>query len=139
MRFVRENHQMTNKKDVLDVLQMLFADSDSEGEYLPFGNDYRPCNDLTSPGTSLLRNGAAGHGESVHKAQTSDNFGPLPNGDGGGRGGRGLSVHRRGSALLMIAPDCTFLYDRVHSKCHRQTVQVQSVLGNVRSVRCAMQ
>ncbi len=48
-----------------------------------------------SSGTSLLRNGAAGHGESVHKAQTSDHFGPLPNRDGGGRGGRGLSVHRR--------------------------------------------
>ncbi len=60
----------------------------------------------------LLRNVAAGHGESVHKAQTSDNFGPLPNGDGGGRGGRGLSFHRRGSALLLIAPDCTFLSDR---------------------------
>ncbi len=65
--------------------------------------------------------------------------GPLHNGDGGGRGGRGLSVHRRGSALLMIAPDCVFLSDRACSKCHRQTVQVQSVLGNVRSVRCAMQ
>ncbi len=25
-----------------DVLQMLFADSDSEGEYLRFGNDDRP-------------------------------------------------------------------------------------------------
>ncbi len=48
----------------------------------------------------------------VFKAQTSDNFGPLPNGDGGGRGGRGLSVHRRGSALLMIAPDCVFFSDR---------------------------
>ncbi len=35
MRFVRENHQMPNKKlDCEDVLQMLFADSDSEGEYL---------------------------------------------------------------------------------------------------------
>ncbi len=82
---------------------MLFVDSDSEGEYLRFGND-RPSNDRASPGTSLLRNGAAGHGESVNKAQTSDHFGPLPNGNG--RGGRGLSVHRRGSALLMIAPDC---------------------------------
>ncbi len=61
---------------------MLFVDSDSEGEYLHFGNDNQPSNDRTSPGTSLLRNGAAGHGESVHKAQTSDNFGPLPNGDG---------------------------------------------------------
>ncbi len=33
--------------------------------------------------------------ESVHKAQTSDHFSPLPNADGGGRGRRGLSVHRR--------------------------------------------
>ncbi len=35
-----------------DVLQMLFADSDSEGEYLWFGNDDRPSNDHASPGTS---------------------------------------------------------------------------------------
>ncbi len=106
MRFVRENRQMTNKKLYCEnVLQMLFADFDSEGEYLRFGNDDRPSNDRASPGTSQLRNGATGHGENVHKAQTSDHFGPLPNGDGGGRGGHGLSVHRRGSALLMITPD----------------------------------
>ncbi len=43
---------------------MLLADSDSEGEYLRFGNDDRPSNDRVSPGTYLLRNG-----ESVHKAQ----------------------------------------------------------------------
>ncbi len=30
----------------------------------------------------LLRNGAAGHGESVHEAQTSDHFGHLSKGDG---------------------------------------------------------
>ncbi len=137
---MRENRQVTNKKLYCeDVLQMLFTDSDSEGEYLRFGNDDRPSNDRASPGTSLLRNGAAGHGESVHEAQTSDHFGPLPNRDGGGRDGHGLSVHRRGSALLMIAPDCIFFSDRTRSKCRRQTVQVQSVLGNVRSVRCAMQ
>ncbi len=53
-----------------------------------------------------------------------------------GMGGRGLSVHRRGSVLLMIAPDCIFLSDRVRSKCRRQTVQVPSVLGNIRSVPC---
>ncbi len=82
---------------------MLFADSDSEGEYLRIGNDDRLSNDRASSGISLLRNG-----ESVHKAQTRDYFCPLPNGDGGGRGGRGLSVHRRGSALMMIAPDCVF-------------------------------
>ncbi len=129
MRFVRENRQMTNKKLYCeDVLQMLFAESDSEGEYLSFGNDNRPSNARASPGTSLLRNGVAGHGESVHKAQTSNNFGPLPNGDGGGSGEHGLSVHRRGSALLMIAPNCVFLSDRACSKCRWQIVQVQSVL-----------
>ncbi len=140
MRFVTENRQMTNKKLYCeDVLQMLLAYSDSEGEYLQFGNDDRPPNDSASPGTSLLRNGAAGHGESVHEAQSSYHFIPLPNGDAGGRGGRGLSVHRRSSVLLMIAPDCVFFSDRMRSKCCRQTVQVPSVLGNVRSVRCAMQ
>ncbi len=61
---------------------MLIADSGSEGEYLRFGNGDWPSNDCASPGTSLLRNGAATHGESIHKAQTSDHFGPLPNGDG---------------------------------------------------------
>ncbi len=40
---MRENRQMTNKKLYCeDVLQMLFTDSDSEGEYLRFGNDDRP-------------------------------------------------------------------------------------------------
>ncbi len=80
-----------------------------------------------------------GHGKSVHKAQISDHFSPFPNKDGRGRGGRGLSVHRRGSALLMIAPDLVFFSDRACSKCHRQTVQLPPVLGNVRSVCCAMQ
>ncbi len=65
MRFVRENCQMTNKKLYCeDVLQILFADSDSEREYLRFGNDYRLSNDHASPGKSLLRNG-----ESIQKAQ----------------------------------------------------------------------
>ncbi len=49
-------------------------------------------------------------------------FGPFPNGDGGGRGGRGLSVHRRGSVLLMIDPDCTFFFliARAQSAAGRQ-------------------
>ncbi len=99
-RFVRENRQMANKKLYReDVLQMLFTDSDSEGEYLPFGNDDRSSNDRASPGTSLLHNGAAVQGASVHEAQTSDHLDPLPNGDGGGRGGHGRSVHRRAVAL----------------------------------------
>ncbi len=59
---------------------MLLADSDSEGEYLRFENDDWPSNARASSGTSLLRNGTAGHGESVHKTQTSDPFGPLANG-----------------------------------------------------------
>uniref|UniRef100_A0A8C1WV10 Phospholipid-transporting ATPase n=1 Tax=Cyprinus carpio TaxID=7962 RepID=A0A8C1WV10_CYPCA len=41
-----------------DVLQMLFANSDSEGEYLPFGNDDRSSDSRASLGTSLQRNGA---------------------------------------------------------------------------------
>ncbi len=78
MRFVRENLQMTNKKLYCeDVLQMLLADSDSEGEYLRFGNDDRPSNDRASPGTYLLRNG-----ESIHKAQKSYHFDTLPTGMG---------------------------------------------------------
>ncbi len=40
---------MTNKKLYCDdVLQMLFADSDSEGEYLRFVNNDRPSNNCTS-------------------------------------------------------------------------------------------
>ncbi len=40
-----KNRQMTNKKLYCeDVLQMVFADSDSEGEYLRFGNGDRPSN-----------------------------------------------------------------------------------------------
>ncbi len=62
-------------------------------------------NDRVSPSTSLLRNGAPGHGESVHKAQTIDHFGPLPNGDGGDRGDVVLVSIRRGSVLLTIALD----------------------------------
>ncbi len=53
---------------------MLFTDSDSEGEYLPFGNDDWSSNDRASPGTSLQRNGAAVQGESVHETQTNDNL-----------------------------------------------------------------
>ncbi len=57
---MRENRQMTNKNVYCeDVLQMLLADSDSEGEYLSFGNDDRPSNARASPSTSLLHNGAA--------------------------------------------------------------------------------
>ncbi len=80
-----------------DVLQMLLADSDSEGEYLRFGNDDRPSNDRSSPGTSLLLNGAAGHGESVHKAQTSDNSSLSPTGMG--EAGVGVVLVSKGEAL----------------------------------------
>ena len=123
---MRENRQMANTNLYReDVLQMLFADSDSEGEYLPFGNDDRSSNGRASPGTSLQRNGAAVQGESVHEAQTNDHLDPLPNGDGGGRGERGHSVHRRAVA------------DRERSKGRWQTVQVRSVSRC--ALRCAMQ
>ncbi len=98
--FVRENLQMANRNLYReDVLQMLFADSDSEGEYLPFGNDDRPSNDRASPGTSLQRNGAAHARRESSRSTNKWSFDPLPNGDGGGRGGRGRSVHRRAADL----------------------------------------
>ncbi len=54
---------MANKKLYReDVLQILFADSDSEGEYLPFGNDDRSSNNRASPDTSLQHNGVAMQG-----------------------------------------------------------------------------
>ncbi len=66
---------------------------------------------------------------SVHKAQTSDHFGPLPNGDGGGRGGRGLSVYRRAVASFILIV-----------RAQRAADSTGAVrVGNVRSVRCAMQ
>ncbi len=83
VRFVRENRQMANRKLYReDVLQVLFADSDSEGEYCVVGNDDRPSNDRASPGTSLQRNGAAMQGERVHEAQTSDHLTLCPTGMG---------------------------------------------------------
>ncbi len=90
MRFVRENRQITTKSLYCeDVLQMLFADSDSEGNIC----FWEWC-------AMVLR-----AWRECSQAQTSDHFGLFPTGDGGGRGG--LSVHRRGSALLrshQIAP-----------------------------------
>ncbi len=52
MRFVRENRQMANKMLYREDT-VLFANSDSEGGYLLFGNDDRPSNDRASSGTSL--------------------------------------------------------------------------------------
>ncbi len=101
MRFVRENRQMANRKLYReDVLQMLFADSDSEGEYLPFGNDDRPSNDRASPGTSLQRNGAAVQGERVHEAQTSDQLTLCPTGMGMGVAGVDVVVVSIGELLI---------------------------------------
>ncbi len=71
-------------------------------------------------------------GESVHKAQTSDRFGPLPNRD---RGGRGFSVYRRGSVLLMITPDCVFFL----IMCAQTAADTIGAVSVGRSVRCAMQ
>ncbi len=82
---MRENRQMANRKLYReDVLQMLFADSDSEGEYLPFGNDDRPSNDRASPGNLHLCSAMVprAQGERVHEAQTSDHLTLCPTGIG---------------------------------------------------------
>ncbi len=41
--------------------------------------------------------------------------------------------------LLMIAPHCAFSSDRVRSKCRWAGSTGAVSVGNVRSVRCAMQ
>ncbi len=139
VRFVRENRQMANRKLYReDVLQMLFADSDSEGEYFPFGNDDRPSNDRASPGTSLQRNGAAVQGERVHEAQTSDHLTLCPT----GMGVAGVDVvvvsigelliseltERRWlrAAVLMIGQIASFF---LIAALYGPPVQVQSVWG----------
>ncbi len=127
MRFVRENRQMANRNLYReDVLQMLFADSVSEGEYLPFGNDDQPSNDRASPGTSLQRNGAAVQGERVHEAQTSDQLTLCPT----GMGVAGVDVVVVSIGELLISelterrgaddrPDCVFFSDRARSTGHQ--------------------
>ncbi len=83
VRFVSENRQMANRNLYReDVLQMLFADSDSEGEYLPFGNDDRPSNDRASPGISLQRNGAARARQKSSRSTNKWSFDPCPTGMG---------------------------------------------------------
>ncbi len=60
MRFVRENWQMANKKLYReDVLQLLFANSDSEGEYLPLEMTIGRLMIALLPVHLCMRNGAA--------------------------------------------------------------------------------
>ncbi len=137
MRFVRENHQMANKKLYReDVLQMLFADSDSEGEYWPFGNDDRSSN-RASPGTSLHAQWCRVRKARVftkHKQVIIWTLCPT----GMGVAGVDVVVVSIGELLLSDdRPDCVICSDRACSNGRWQTVQVQSVWG--RSVHCAMQ
>ncbi len=102
---------------------MLFADSDSEGEYLRFGNDDRPSNDRASPGTSLLHNGAAEHGESVQKQVIILALCPT------GMGVVGVDVVLVSIGELLLSddrPDCVICSDRA---------QTQSAAG--RQYRCS--
>ncbi len=132
MRFVRENRQIRE-----DVLQVLFADSDSEGEYLPFGNDDRSSNDCASPGTSLHAQWCRARKARVftkHKQVIIWTLCPT----GMGVAGVDVVVVSIGELLLSDArPDYVVCSDRARSNGRWQTVQVQSVWG--RSVRCAMQ
>ncbi len=70
------------------------------GIFAVWNDDRVPSNDfLRSPGTSLLRNGAAGHGECFTKHKpviVSVPFVATTRDGRGASGGRGLSVHRRG-------------------------------------------
>ncbi len=131
MRFVRENRQMANKKLYReDVLQVLFADSDSEGEYLPFGNDDRSSNDCASPGSPARKARVF----TKHKQVIIWTLCPT------GMGVAGVDVVVVSIRELLLSddrPDYVVCSDRASSNGRWQTVQVQSVWG--RSVHCAMQ
>ncbi len=123
VRFVRENLQMANRKLYReDVLQMLFADSDSEGEYFPFGNDDRTVLMIALLPVHLCSAMVPPCKAKSSRSTNKWSFDPLPNGDGCGRGGRGRSVHRRAVDLWAHGaplaprrgaddrPDCIFFF-----------------------------
>ncbi len=114
---------MANKKLYReDVLQVLFADSDSEGEYLPFGNDDRSSNDRASPGTVFACAMVPRvQGESVHKAQTSDHWTLCPTGIGVA-GVDVVIVSIRELLLSDDRPDYVVCSDRARSNGRWQTV-----------------
>lgn len=82
-----------------EVLGLLFADPDSEGEYLSSEDDGDSFSDHASD-VSLPSNGAAGQNESVplHQAQTlhplPNVYDPLPSVSGGNNVSRGQNDHR---------------------------------------------
>ncbi len=137
MRFVRENWQMANKKLYReDVLQVLFADSDSEGEYLPFGNDDQSSNDCASPGTSLHAQWCRARKARVftkHKQVIIWTLCPT------GMGVAGVDVVVVSIQELLLAddrPDYVVCSDRARSNGRWQTVQVQSVWVGLCAVPC---
>ena len=94
--FERDNRQMASKKFTCnEVLGLLFADPDSEGEYLSSEDDGQSFS-VRASHASVPCNDAAGPSESValHQAPSLD---PLPNTSGGENNSRGRSVHRGGS------------------------------------------
>ncbi len=130
---------MANKKLYReDVLQVLFADSDSEGEYLLFGNDDRRLMIALLP-VHLVHPAqwCRAHKARVftkHKQVIIWTLCPT----GMGVAGVDVVVVSIGELLLSDdRPDCVVCSDRARSNGRRQTVQVQSVWG--RSVCCAMQ
>ncbi|KAL2102438.1 hypothetical protein ACEWY4_001606 [Coilia grayii] len=81
---------MANKKlSCDDVLGLLFADSDSEGEHMPSEDDDLSFSDPSSPGAAVPFNGVA-----EHSAQ-ADTSNPFPHADEGGTNEHGDIVRRR--------------------------------------------
>ncbi len=95
-----------------DVLQVLFADSDSEGDMCLLEMTIGRLMIALLPVHLCMRNAAI-----VHKAQTNDNFNTLANVD--------VVLVSIGELLLSDdRPDCVVCSDRERSKSRRQTVQV---------------
>ncbi len=82
MRFVRENRQMTNKCCTVRICCKCYSPIQTlKGNICLLEMTIGPLMIVLLPvhlSCAMVPEGMA----SVHKAQTSDHFGPLPNGDG---------------------------------------------------------
>ena len=73
------------------MIELIFGDSDSEGENLTLGDDGWSISELASRGASLFSNGAAAQSEENTQALTHD---PLPNIGGNGNDTQTRSISR---------------------------------------------
>lgn len=80
-----------------DILVLIFADSDSEGEYLPVGDDEQPSNDRDCHDVTLHGDDVAIQCDKSEHEEQSVSFDHSPNKGQGGRGKPSPRVRKRAS------------------------------------------